>query len=98
MCKPGGVILCTCPAITRVSPVAQERDEWHWSFYPATARLIFGQAGFSCESLLIEGWGNLRVATAFLWGLAQEDLREEDYYHQDPGFPVITSIRACKPS
>ncbi|SBO44885.1 glycosyltransferase [Cyanobium sp. NIES-981] len=94
--RPGGVILCTCPAISRVSPVAEEQEHWYWSFYIPTVRLLFQQAGFRPADLLIDTWGNLRVTTAFLWGLAQEDLTEADYRVQDPGFPLITTIRATK--
>lgn len=97
ICKPGGVILCTCGAISRVSVHEGERENWRWSVYVPTAQLLFEEAGFVPESLIIESWGNLRVATAFLWGLAQEDIKEEDFLPNDPGFPLITSIRATKP-
>jgi SAM-dependent methyltransferase len=96
ICRPGGVLLCTFPAISRVSPEPDEVDRWYWSVYPPTARLIFREAGYRPENLCIDGWGNLTVATAFLWGLAQEDLSEADFRSQDPGYPVITSVRAVK--
>lgn len=95
--KPGGVLLCTCPAITPVSPEINERDRWYWSVYSPTARLLFDEAGFQPQDLLIESWGNLRVATAFLWGLAQEDLTEADFQPCDVGYPLITTIRAVRP-
>lgn len=95
--KPGGVLLCTCPAITPVSPEINERDRWYWSVYSPTARLFFDEAGFQPQDLLIESWGNLRVATAFLWGLAQEDLTEADFQPRDVSYPLITTIRAVRP-
>lgn len=95
--KPGGVLLCTCPAITPVSPEINERDRWYWSVYSPTARILFDEAGFQPQDLLIESWGNLRVTTAFLWGLAQEDLTEADFQACDAGYPLITTIRAVRP-
>ncbi len=44
----------------------------------------------------MESWGNLRTATAFLWGLAQEDLTEEDFMLDDFRYPLITTVRAVK--
>jgi SAM-dependent methyltransferase len=94
--KPGGVILSTQPAISRVSPVPGEQDHWCWSIYPNSARWLFSRPGIDQRSLLVEGYGNLRTATAFLWGLAQEDLAEMDFLRQDSGYPLITAVRAVK--
>jgi len=94
--KPGGVMLCPQPAITRIASDSFERENWCWSLYPVSARWLFSRAGIERSSLVVESWGNLRTATAFLWGLAQEDLTEEDFMLDDPRYPLITTVRAVK--
>lgn len=94
--KPGGVILCTQPSITRIASVSGERENWCWSLYPVSARWLFARAGVERRTLVVESWGNLRTATAFLWGLAQEDLTEEDFMLDNSRYPLVTTVRAVK--
>jgi hypothetical protein len=94
--KPGGVILCTQPSITRVSSFSGERENWFWSLYPASAKLLFSRVGIEKQTLLVESWGNLKTATAFLWRLAKEYLSEDDFLLHDFRFPMVTSVRAVK--
>lgn len=94
--KPGGVILATQPAISRVSSLAGEYDNWCWSIYPAGARWLFSIKEIEQNVLLVEHYGNLRTVTAFLWGLAQEDLKEIDFLRHDHRYPLITAVRAVK--
>jgi SAM-dependent methyltransferase len=94
--KSGGVILSTHPAISRVSSVPREMETWCWSIYPPSARWLFTRPDVDHRTLLVEGYGNLRTATAFLWGLAQEDLTESDFLQDDPRYPIITAVRASK--
>ena len=94
--KPGGFILCTQPSITRIASFPGERENWCWSLYPTSARWLFSRGGIERRTLVVESWGNLRTATAFLWGLAQEDLTEEDFMLDDFRYPLVTTVRAVK--
>jgi hypothetical protein len=38
------------------------------------------------------------TATAYLYGLAVEDLSLEELHYHDPDYPVIVSVRARKPA
>ena len=47
---------------------------------------------------LVDTYGNVRVCTAFLYGLATEDLDSTDLAFNDPWFPLIHCVRAVKHS
>ena len=44
--------------------------------------------------LLWHTYGNVLTATAFLMGMAAEDLRQAELDRADPSFPVVVGIRA----
>ena len=94
--KPSGVLLATLPGVSQIS-----RDEWSrtwsWSFSTSSARRLFEQA-FPRESLQVEAYGNVLVATAFLHGLAAEELRPEELDFRDPQYEFLITVRAVKPS
>jgi SAM-dependent methyltransferase len=94
--KPGGTLLATVPACCSFS--GPDRDLWgdYWRFTPASARTLFERA-FAAEHLEVAGHGNLLSASAFLQGLAREDLRGTELDHVDAAFPLVVSIRACRP-
>lgn len=95
--KPGGHALITVPGISHVSPLANEAENWSWSFYPNTLRWLLTDAGFEAASLEIASYGNLKTTVAFLAGLAQQDLRGEDYLFNDSSYPLIVTAHARKP-
>lgn len=92
--RPGGVVLATLPGLSRTSDPAWP-DRWFWSFTSRSARRLFAQA-FGADSVAVEGHGNLLVATAFLHGLAQEDLGAGDLDPADEGFEIVIAVRAVK--
>ena len=93
--KPGGVILSTQPGISPVMD-PQELNSWCWSIYAPSARWLFSDPQINRRNLIIESYGNLRTVTAFLWGLAQEDLIDADFLIDDARYPLITAVRASK--
>jgi SAM-dependent methyltransferase len=93
--KPGGVIISTQPGISHVM-IPIEQDSWCWSIYPKSARWLFSDSQIDRRNLIVESYGNLRTVTAFLWGLAQEDLAGADFQIDDPRYPLITAVRATK--
>jgi glycosyltransferase involved in cell wall biosynthesis/SAM-dependent methyltransferase len=91
--KPGGVLLATVPGITQI-PRA-EADSWYWSLSEkAVRRLLTG--AFSADAIRIRCYGNVLAATAFLYGIAEEELQAEDLDRVDPDYPVILAVRAVK--
>ena len=94
--KPGGVLLLTTPGIQKISRGDMKMSGEYWRFTTLSLRRLFEET-FPHESLEITASGNVLSATAFLHGLAVEDLRREDLDYPDPDFPVSLALRAVKP-
>jgi peptidoglycan/xylan/chitin deacetylase (PgdA/CDA1 family) len=94
MLKPGGILLATLPAASRVClEYGQEGDLWRAT--PAGARSLFRSA-FAPSTIMTEAFGNVLTNTAFLHGLASSELADADFEPSDPYFPVVTGVRARK--
>ena len=91
--RPGGVLLLTVPGI---SPI--ERDEWGdcwcWALTAVSIRKLF-EPHFGTE-LEIRVDGNVFAATAFLQGVALEEIDRAKLDVHDPAYPVIITLRARK--
>jgi glycosyltransferase involved in cell wall biosynthesis len=90
--RPGGVVLVTFPGMTNIDA----SDAWCWGFTTISARRLFGDA-FGDENVEVESFGNVLAATAFLHGMAAEELAEEELDHPDPNYPMSIHVRAVKP-
>ena len=92
--KPGGVLLATLPGISH-----NYDDPWTdifcWKFTSVSARRLFEEM-FSAENVSVRAFGNVLTATAFLQGLAVEELTEEELEYRDPGYEVTVTVRAVK--
>ncbi|MBW4636460.1 MAG: glycosyltransferase [Iphinoe sp. HA4291-MV1] len=93
--KPGGVALVTVPGISHIGDY-QWSDYWCWSFTALSVGRLFEEF-FPTKNLQIETHGNVLVATAFLYGLATEELRREELDYRDRNYQVTITIRAVKP-
>lgn len=91
--RPGGVLLATVPAVSRVSRGAAASD--YWRFTPAAASALFGEV-FGPDRVAVRSYGNVLTAVAFLSGMAREELSSRDLATQDEHFPVIVAVRAVK--
>ena len=79
MLNPNGVLLVTIPGICRRIPrtmLGGGDDDW-WRFTRSSARRIFAEA-FADENVIVETYGNVLTATAFLRGLVQEELTKAE--------------------
>lgn len=92
--KPGGTVLATVPGITRLCH-EHYPDSWFWSFSAASVRRLFSER-FTTAALDIEAFGNVLSATAFLYGLADSDLKRRELDYLDPDYEVIIGVRAHK--
>jgi SAM-dependent methyltransferase len=91
--KPGGVALVTVPGITQIP--RSEAGSWYWSFTELSARRLF-ESAFRNGHVIVETHGNVLAATAFLYGLAAHELRDDEIDAVDPDYPVTIAIRASK--
>jgi SAM-dependent methyltransferase len=94
--KPGGIVLATVGGITQISRRDMERWGHYWSFTTLSARLLFEEA-FPAANVQVDSFGNVLAATAFLHGLAAEDLRPAELDHRDPDYEFLITVRAVKP-
>jgi SAM-dependent methyltransferase len=92
---PGGVLLATFPGISQIS--RYDMDHWgdYWRFTSASTERLF-QKRFNHDHLSIRVYGNVLAATAFLHGLATEELRAEELDVFDPDYEVLIGVRAVK--
>ena len=95
--KPGGVLLATVPGISQISPY--DRDRWgeYWRFTTQSLRRLLSDS-FPPDSVRVEAYGNVLASTAFLQGLAVEDLSHEELEHHDQRYEMLIAGRAVKPA
>lgn len=93
--KPTGVALITIPGISQIS-VDQWKDYWYWSFTALSAQQLFEEV-FPTANISVECYGNVLAATAFLYGLAAEELQKQELDHHDPSYQMLLTIRVTKP-
>jgi len=92
--KPGGVLLLTTPGISQLDP-GEWGPTWYWSLTgPAVRRLL--EERFSPDTLALETHGNVFAATAFLYGIAAEELNKRDLDVDDALYPLTVAARAVK--
>jgi SAM-dependent methyltransferase len=92
--KPGGVVLLTVPGISQIDRGAWG-GTWFWSLTPASARRLFSDV-FGVEGVTVEEFGNVYAATAFLQGLAFEEVDRSKLDVVDRAYPVVVTVRAHK--
>jgi hypothetical protein len=60
-----------------------------------SARRQFEEA-FPASSVQICTYGNVFTAAAFLFGIATQELKQEEMDYKDPAYEVIIAVRATK--
>jgi SAM-dependent methyltransferase len=93
--KPGGVLLTTFPGISQIS-IDEWSDCWYWAFTLHSAHRMFEEV-FPPQNLEIHSFGNVLAATAFLQGLAVDELDRKELDHNDPHYQALITVRAIKP-
>jgi glycosyltransferase involved in cell wall biosynthesis/SAM-dependent methyltransferase len=95
--KPGGVVLATMGGVTQTIASATDRWDYCWGFSARSSRRLFEEQ-FAPASVFVESFGNVLAATAFLQGLAAEDLRPEELDHRDNDYEFLIAVTAVKPA
>jgi SAM-dependent methyltransferase len=90
--RPGGALLLTVPSVSKLDVV---RDLWR--FTPAGIEDLVSAVCLSADAD-VRGYGNVLACTAFLLGLAAEELRPGDLRRHDPDFPVVVCARVVRPA
>jgi SAM-dependent methyltransferase len=93
--KPGGVALVTVPGISQIA-IDEWKDYWCWSLTSIAAHKLFAEV-FPAENVTIEYYGNVLAATAFLQGLATQELTMTELDYRDPSYQMLITIRVVKP-
>ncbi|MGF7216164.1 glycosyltransferase involved in cell wall biosynthesis [Spirosoma lacussanchae] len=92
--KPGGVLLMTSPGISPIDH-GEWKETWYWSFNELSLRKTLSEH-FPINEVEVDAFGNVLVATAFLYGLGISELDQEQLNTSDPHYPVIITAKARK--
>jgi glycosyltransferase involved in cell wall biosynthesis len=93
---PGGVVLVTAPGISQIDR-GEWGSSWFWSFTHTSLERVFAES-FGRDEVLVEHHGNVFAATAFLQGLAVEEVDTAKLDPIDRSYPVLVAVRARKRS
>jgi SAM-dependent methyltransferase len=93
--KPGGVLLTTVPGISPISKYDMEHWGEYWHFTTSSVQRLFEER-FQTNDIEVKAYGNVLIATAFLYGLAVEDLKTEQLNHFDPYYQTVITARVVK--
>jgi SAM-dependent methyltransferase len=93
--KPGGTALATIPGISQISRYDADRWGDFWRMTPEAARRLFGEA-FPEAGVTVESFGNVRLAAAYLYGLAAEEVDPSAFDTADRDYPLLVCVRAEK--
>lgn len=88
---PGGVLLLTTPGVTQV----EWGEEWQWGFTVPSLLRLLGEA-FGPENVAVESHGNVLAASAFLQGIAREELQAHELDYVDLHYPLVLAARAIR--
>lgn len=91
--RPGGVLLITVPVIAKIDAHAADVDRWRIT--PVGLRELLA-AWCPTAEVSVESAGNVLVATAFLQGIAAEEMRPADFDVLDPMYPMIAMARVVR--
>jgi SAM-dependent methyltransferase len=95
--RPGGVLVATFPGLSQVVDADWGlKDTWYWGFTSRSARRMFEEC-FGAGSVEIEVFGNVLSTTAFLYGIAAEELQPSELETRDGDYELLIGVRAVKP-
>jgi predicted ATP-grasp superfamily ATP-dependent carboligase len=92
--RKDGILLLTSPGISPVM-CGEQGENWFWSLTASSARRLFEDA-FGSANVEVQTYGNVFAATAFLQGLALEEVPKFKLDPVDETYPVIIGLKAKK--
>jgi SAM-dependent methyltransferase len=90
---PGGVMLLTVPSLGPVD-LRLAHDLWRWT--PQAFDRLLARVLPDAQREVV-GYGNLVTATAFLHGIAAEELAPADFARSDPRYPLVVGAWVRRP-
>lgn len=95
--KPGGVVLMTTHGTSKIAR-RLGRDDWgeYWRLTAQGVTALVREVAPGAE-LSVKSYGNVLAASAFLYGLAAEDLEARELDVADEDFEVILGVIIRKP-
>ena len=94
--KQGGILLLSVPCISLISPDDRQESGEYWRFTSQGVGLLLAEV-FGASNVQVEVRGNLVATTAFLHGLAAEELTSEELARSDPHCELLVLARAVRP-
>ncbi len=91
--KPGGSALVTLHGISQLSMADYDRWGEYWRFTKKSAEILFKKY---FDKVSVSACGNVKTATAHLYGLCREDLSSEDYAYNDEQYQLIITVLATR--
>lgn len=91
--KPGGSVLVTLHGISQLSMADYDRWGEYWRFTKKSTEILFSKY---FDEVKVHSYGNVKTATAHLYGLCREDLSGEDYCYDDEQYPLIVTVLGKK--
>lgn len=91
--RPGGSLLATAPGISQISRYDMDRWGDYWRFTSLSLRRLLGDV-FAPASCTVESFGNVLAATAFLQGIAADELKADELDDHDPDYEVLIGVTA----
>jgi hypothetical protein len=72
-----------------------ERWGHYWGFTTLSASRLFEEV-FPADQIQIHAYGNVLTVSAFLYGLATEELKKSELEFSDGDYELLIAIRATK--
>ncbi len=93
--KPKGTALITVPGIKSLFIYDEQNWGERWSFTKESMRQLCLEV---CEEkdFIVESYGNVKIAAAYLYGVCCEDLKKEDFEYNDAQFPFLITVKLQK--
>lgn len=91
--KTGGCALVTMHGIAHLCMSDYKRWGEYWRLTCQSAERLF-QKHF--KDIQVVSYGNVKAATAFLYGLCQQDLKQNELDENDEQYPVIVAVKVRK--
>lgn len=91
--KDSGTALVTMSGISQLSISDYNRWGEYWRFTKKSVKILFEKYFDDVE---VHSYGNVKVATALLYGLCMEDLNESDYTFNDEYYQMVITASGRK--
>lgn len=93
--KKGGVLLLTVPGVAPIPPVDYRKYGMYWCFTDMSVRKMFSNY-VPDDNIHIETYGNVKAASAFLYGFGYPEMDKRELDIKDKKYQVIITARIIK--